>query len=302
MFHIFIASILFGLVHPGSKLIMSSGLDLISFCLLYVLIRFLAQLPFMISQHRYLVGNAKAWLYLAAIGLTGAGLQLCEFAGIKDGLPVPTVTFLVYSHPVWSLLLSRVINHEPLSLVSFLKLSSGLIGIICIVEGSPSFYQADLPTLLAPMTAGVLIALWVSLSKQVKSLGTSIWTISFYYDFFALLALLAIRIQRPGSSMTLTELARWLQSPLHLASILAYAIFVGLVPNLLFYTGNATTTARAAGLILLIEPLVATLVSHFIWIDRLSDFFFVGALFIVITATPIETAWFKRLKKRCVST
>jgi hypothetical protein len=73
----------------------------------------------------------------------------------------------------------------------------------------------------------------------------------------------------------------------HLAMIVGYSVFVGLVPNLLFYAGNTTATARSAGLILLLEPVIATLTSHWIWHDRLPILFFVGVALILFAGVPV---------------
>jgi len=298
MLKIFIAAILFGLVHPGSKLILDQGLDLLSFCGLYVLIRLLSQLPIVIKTRSYRVKNIKSWMLLISLGVVGAGLQWNEFKGIGSGLGVPTVTFLVYSHPIWSLLFSRIINKEGLNLISFLKLATGLLGIFCILGSEIHFTSQKLQLMISPLFAGVLIALWVSVSNKAKSNGLLTWTLSFYYDFFAFLSLLFIKVTQPDSSMSWGQILQWTAQLDHLLEISFYAIFVGLLPNILFYEGNSTSSARAAGLILLIEPLVATLVSHWIWHDTLSRSFLIGGLFLIVSGAPIEILKGLKLKSQ----
>ena len=88
MILVLIAAILFGLVHPGSKLILGTGLDLITFCMLYVAIRLLAQIPVVVRNRSYLLHSKdEAWI-LICIGFVGAILQFSEFSGIASGLPV----------------------------------------------------------------------------------------------------------------------------------------------------------------------------------------------------------------------
>ena len=287
MFSILAASLIFGLVHPGSKWILGQGIDLLSFCILYVLIRWLAQIPFVLRTRSYRVSGRWNGLLLLLIGLVGAALQFSEFMGIADGLPVPIVAFLVYSHPIWSMLFSRVINKERFTAVAFVQVTLGILGIVCITEGEIVLANLQLARLLPPLFAGVMIALWISLANKAKKSGTSAGTISFYFDLFALLALLGVRSAHLVQSAPILEAVTWLHSARHFWAIAGYSIFVGLVPNLLFYRGSMTTPARTAGLVLLIEPVVATFASHWIWQDSLPPLFLLGTALILFAGLPI---------------
>lgn len=126
MIYVLFSALIFGLVHPGSKLILGHGIDLLSFCILYVGIRLLVQVPIVIKNKQYRLTSGKQALTLLAIGLVGAALQTTEFMGIADGLPVPVVTFLVYTHPIWTLLLGAAINKDKISRSSILKIGLGI--------------------------------------------------------------------------------------------------------------------------------------------------------------------------------
>ena len=57
---------------------------------------------------------------------------------------------------------------------------------------------------------------------------------------------------------------------------------------MLFYQGQLKIGARAAGLVLLLEPVVSSLISHWVWHDQLSETFLFGGLLILIAAVPQE--------------
>ena len=99
MIYIWISALLFGMVHPGSKIILSSGLRLEMFCFAYIGIRLIAQIPFVIKTKAYQVSSRDQIKIIWLLGFVGAALQLSEFAGIANGANVSTVTFLVYTHP-----------------------------------------------------------------------------------------------------------------------------------------------------------------------------------------------------------
>lgn len=281
---VFLSSILFGLVHPGSKIILDTGMQLIDFCILYIGIRFIIQIPFFINsynENNKVVKNYP-WLLLILFGCVGASLQVSEFFGLTEGLSVATVTFLVYSHPIWSLILSYFINKESIGFNEILRVIIGIMGIYIIssqaIGGDIKFELK----IVAPIFAGFLIALWSSLSNKLRKKGLSSLDVSFFYDLFALLAIITFA---GFSSTTLythfESIGHWMQIPQNLIFILIYSVFIGLLPNFLFYFGSEKISNLNASLILLIEPVVASTIAFFFMKETVSPIFFLGALFIL---------------------
>jgi drug/metabolite transporter (DMT)-like permease len=293
MIAIFASALLFGLVHPGSKFVMSQGISLLPFCILYVGIRLFAQFPIVISQRTWKVRAKAQWFYLVGLGLVGAALQVSEFGGVYDGLPIGVVSFLVYTHPIWTILLSKMINNEEISRVSLLRLSLAVAGITLITGFSAGF---PWKLYILPIASGFLIALWISLSNKASKEGCSAGAISFYYDAFAFLVLLSLGYLKGNGSIH--EALTFLRDPVNLGMISAYSILIGLLPNYLFYWGSRTSSTQAAGFTLLLEPLISTSVSGFIWSEAMSPAFIGGALLILSTNLPYEQlkTFFVRLK------
>ena len=287
MIYVLVAAILFGFVHPGSKLLLGDGIDLLSFCLLYIGIRLVAQIPVVIRTKSYKIESRNQLYVFLAIGVVGACLQMTEFMGIAKGLPVPLVTFLVYTHPVWAMLASRFINGERLTINSGIKIGLGLVGAALI--SFPHFQYGSFPltSMIAPIFAGMMIALWVSLSSKAKSLGATSLSISFYYDLFALVSLCLFKL---GTEQTASfaETLAWVSEPSHFAKMAFYSIFLGLLPHLLFYRGAGLTSALSASLILLLEPVIASGTSFFVWKEPISHFFLVGACFVLAAGSPLD--------------
>ena len=309
MIFVFISAIIFGFVHPGSKLLLGSGIDLLSFCLLYIGIRLLVQIPIVLKTRGFRVANRKQMLILVAIGLVGAALQMTEFMGIADGLPVPVVTFLVYTHPVWTILLGRFINGEKISGISIAKLTLGIGGSAFIFLTQVQDVTANLHLMIAPVIAGLMIALWIVLSRKAKTANIGTWTISFYYDLFAFVALLALYSSTLVPVLPVPELWATLKDPKFLMGMIAFSVLVGLLPNLLFYRGSQSVTALTAGLILLLEPVVATISSSLLWHTHLPTLFALGAGLVLLSGAPLEdiplnriSAVLRRLSLRSVTT
>jgi len=284
MIAIFISAILFGLVHPGSKLILGQGISLVPFCLLYIGIRLLVQIPIVLRTGEWRIKSKTQAAYLVLLGLVGAALQFTEFYGVSDGLPVAVVSFLVYTHPVWTLLLSRVINKEALTPASFVKIGFAVLGI-SLITGVHLAGAFEASRLVIPLVAGVMIALWITVSNRASKSGCTTKSISFYYDLFALFTLTGLSLKGSGVA-GIHEAVSFMGTPQNALLIAGYSIFVGLVPNYLFYFGSKTVPALTAGLVLLLEPLVSTAVSSVAWSEPVSTSFFLGALCILSTNLP----------------
>ena len=276
-----LAVLLFGFVHPGSKMILATGISLLPFCLLYSGFRLLAQTPVVYAKRQYKASLHIHWLLLALLGLIGAFLQLTEFKGISEGLPVNVVTFLLYSYPVWSLILSVLINKESLSIESIVKVFLSTIGIGFII-GSQMIDFHFQSALIFPLVASFLMALWISLSNLAKKKNLSSWSISFYYDLFSFLVLLMLFILKsdPGE---LSQLQNWMSSWTHLLGLGVYSVLFGVVPNLLFYQAGQKLSVLAMSLLLMLEPVISSAISFVIWNERMSSTFLLGAVLILIS-------------------
>jgi drug/metabolite transporter (DMT)-like permease len=271
--------LLFGFVHPGSKFILGTGIGLLHFCLLYSGFRLLSQLPVVIFKKYYLIPSKMHLLLLGGMGLVGAALQFTEFKGISEGLPVSLVTFLLYSYPIWTILFSSVINGENVSLESFFKVGLSIIGLIFILDGHAKIQVKDFKfeaTLIYPIVASFLMALWVCLANLSKKKGCRSWSISFYYDLFAFLTLAGITLQNDTSAQFL-HLENWMFQDFNTAIIFGYAVLLGVVPNILFYKASQNLTAMTASLLLLFEPVISSVISFWAWRETLNNSFILGA-------------------------
>lgn len=283
MVAVFLSALLFGLVHPGSKLVMEMGLSLLPFCFLYVAIRLLVQIPVVWTKKSWKIESRHQLFVLVSLGVVGALLQVTEFCGIYNGLPVGVVSFLVYTHPIWTVLLSKFINKEEISRSSVIKLVVAVFGVLFITG-----YRGEAASLLmiVPLAAGFFIALWISLSNKASKIGCSPNTISFYYDAFAFLILGLALVN--SSASNINEAMSFLSHLHTLLLMIGYSILVGYLPNFLFYKGSKTVSTQVAGFTLLLEPVISTSVSHLAWTEAMSGTFLIGALLILSTNLPLE--------------
>ncbi len=292
MIFVFFAAVLFGLVHPGSKIIMDRGVGLLSFCLLYTSVRLIFQIPLILYSGKWKIKSKRQFILLFFLGIVGAILQYTEFFAISKKVPVSLVTFLVYTHPIWTIILNRWINAERLTLASLLKLFSAFIGVL-LIAGANLTNNTDFILLLPPLFSALMISLWIIITSIARRAECSSYTISFYYDLFTFL-FLAIAINASTENYFLSnEIKLITATPFLGGAIIFYSIFIGLAPNLLFYYGSKFVSAVTAGFILLLEPVISASAGKLIWGDPLNTYFFLGAFLILCTNIP-SFSFFKK--------
>jgi len=284
MIYIWLSAILFGVVHPGSKVILSSGLSLELFCLAYIGIRLVAQIPFVIKNKSYQITNFGQLKIICVLGLVGVALQLSEFSGIADGANVSTVTFLVYTHPFWSILISKFGFKEKLGVIGLIKLLLAFVGILLVI-GFENFQFENFKNHWVSLAAGLFIAIWIKVANIARKEGFSTLKTNFYYDLMSFTCLCFL-IHFSPKGLEFKTLIIHLENSHNLILLVGYSIFIGLLPNLLFYKGSATTDSLTAGYILLLEPIIASFIAYLVWGDSISLTFIVGAFMILSANIP----------------
>lgn len=209
----------------------------------------------------YLALGAKLWslshrelpLMLTA-GALVALYQVTFYASLpKVGVAIATVVALC-SAPVVVAVLSALLTRERPTTATLLALTCALIGTWFLVSGPSTTAQTDLlGGVLLAFLSGSLYAINTLVGRRLGQGGQAnpLQTITVGFTFGALVLLM---IALP-SGLVLTYPAQgWLR--------LAY---LGLVPTAvgygIFFTGMRTTTATAASIAALLEPLVSTVIA-----------------------------------------
>lgn len=279
---VILSAFLFGLVHPGSKFFLDLNISLEVFCILYVLIRLIVQIPIVVATKQYKLVGAKDFKVVLALGLIGASLQLSEFYGIADGEDVSKVTFLVYTHPIWSLVFSKIMRRERYETYELIQLALAFLGIWLLLGASLSIDL--LLNNKISLIAGVLIALWVIISSKIRSVGFTAIKTSFYYDlmsFVCLMIYLSINSKTETLLPTVSSLSLYT-----FFGLVLYSVFIGLIPNLLFYKGAERVGSIKAGYILLLEPVISSAFGKVVWNEPISNMFVFGAILLLLVNLP----------------
>ncbi|MBK8201497.1 MAG: DMT family transporter [Bdellovibrionales bacterium] len=286
MLIVFASVLIFGLVHPASKLLLDQGIPLSYFCTLYVGIRFVIQLPFLFSRGTTNIKSRKIFRLLLLVGLVGALLQFFEFKGIHQGLPPATVTFLMFSYPIWILVINIFNRNRTVGAIEVAQSIAVVVGIFFLTQNEVTNFSFASSALVYPLLASIFIAAWIILSNRLRKDGVGTFDLSAYYDLLSVGALLAI-----FSGKLLQEWPQflaWSEGINNISGMVAYSLLVGLLPNLMFYLGSRRVSSHFAGTVMGLEPLFSSIYSAIIWKSAFGSHFVIGGVLILLANVPKE--------------
>lgn len=277
------AVLLFGLIHPISKIILDTGIPLSYFCFLYILFRILFQFPIFIMAKKSDLKLKSLILPIAILGVCGACLQFFEFKGIAEGLAPGIVTLLMFSYPLWIMLGEVFTKKQQVFNKNSFKIMAGFTGVLSLTYSDFSLATSSVTLYFFPLFASIAMALWIFITSYIRKLGLSSVELSFYYDALSLLSLTVILSSDLDSDFVI--FMNWL-TPKQLLYMASYSLLLGLLPNLLFYRGVLQTSPIRISLIMASEPLLSNFYSSLLWNYYLGSGFFIGVMLILYANGP----------------
>ena len=198
---------------------------------------------------------------------------VCYFTAITM-MPLSTAAILLYTSPIWIMLLSVLFFREKLTGRKLLALVLAFAG--CVLVSGVSGEGMTLPGLLVGLGSGIGYGLY-SILGTVALRRYSPYTVTTYT--FAFAALGAWLICRPADM-----LAKFAAAP-NLPGLVFFCVLTALVtaviPFLAYTLGLRTVEASRAGILATVEPLVATLIGVAVFSEPLTLLSGLGILLIL---------------------
>ncbi len=273
---------LYGLITVGGKYFSNLGFSLYEISLLIGFVP-VALAPFLVLKPNWRL-DRSSWIFFIGFGLIGGLLQICQFAGVVLGVPVAVVALLLYSQPIWTTFLGRVMLGERITFRKLGAVALALLGILLLVYlDATSLHggrgQAGLGAALA---AGLLLSLWVIWGRRSGLKQQHFVTTTFGYGASSTLWLLLFGILAPGAwhDARLTRLdlsvysAAWLEVGL-------YTLLAGILPACLVFAGMRAIEASTAGVLMLLEPVSAAAGAHLLFGEPLTSNVWLGGVCIL---------------------
>jgi drug/metabolite transporter (DMT)-like permease len=198
---------------------------------------------------------------------------VCYFTAITM-MPLSTAAILLYTSPIWIMLMSVLFFREKLTGRKLLALALAFAG--CVLVSGVSGEGMTLPGLLVGLGSGIGYGLY-SILGTVALRRYSPYTVTTYT--FAFAALGAWLICRPADM-----LAKFAAAP-DLPGLVFFcfltALVTAVIPFLAYTLGLRTVEASRAGILATVEPLVATLIGVAVFSEPLTLLSDLGMLLIL---------------------
>ncbi|MFO8234365.1 MAG: DMT family transporter [Bacteroidales bacterium] len=227
-----------------------------------VFIKFLNLHPFVITFFRVavpvlLIGVFTNWKNLRIIRLTSGLLVFASFLNVIRlvfyfigflNAPIGNAVIILYTWPIFAVLLSRLYLFEPLPLKNILLLVLAFSGIVLIhIDKQISFDNDEFIGTMAMLLSSVFYAITVVIFKK-ESPAYSNWSIVFHQNFIGALVFTVIFLFYPE------------KPPLDLSLVaFLYAILVGVIGFGLFFSALKEIKASNASLVAYIEVISAVI-------------------------------------------
>ena len=206
---------------------------------------------------------------------------VCYFTAINM-MSLSTAAILLYTSPIWIMLMSVLFFHEKLTGRKLLALAAAFGG--CVLISGISGGGITLTGLLVGLGSGIGYGLY-SILGTIALKRYSPYTVTAYTFLFA--AAGSLIISRPG------EMLGSFAASDHLAGLILFcfltAFVTAVVPFLAYTLGLESVEASKAGILATIEPMVATLFGVLIFKEPLTIFSSIGILMILSSVIILNT-------------
>ncbi len=279
---IVISAIFFGLIIPGGQYFSNIGFSLYEISVYSLLFMFIFTLPIIAIKKTFPLRRNNV-LFFILYGFIGALLQLTQFGGVIFGTPVAIVALLLYTQPIWTTFFGKIILNEEISKIKLFSVTLAFIGVIFLISPWNINNIGNTKGIISSLLAGVFLSLWVIFARKTGiNKDYYINTLS-AYSFISLIWLILLFpiLKILYNSDYLTRLSfdfptnYWIYFGV-------FCLISAFMPNSLFYKAMEKVEASKAGVILLLEPVVASIIAMIIFSQYLtSSSFFGGALILL---------------------
>ena len=271
------SGVLYGLVTVGGSLLSKAGYSVLDISFFFIFYSIFVLAPFAIHRDPKIFSKIRSGSkFLLTYAVVNLVILIAQFGSLSLGLAPPTVAFLLYTQPVWTIVLGRYFFKEKVTMLRIGIVALAIFGVILITNPfsyvtNQSFSLANLGYLPTTnlilgeslaLVGGLFLSLWVILGKKGRleqfkepvSLTFAVRTFS----------IIPIGIVALGALIFKTRL--FLSSSQDFSFTIVYlilfAIFAGVIPDYLFYRGVGNLQAIQAGVILLLEPVSSAILSE----------------------------------------
>jgi DME family drug/metabolite transporter len=257
-----LAAILYGTIVVGGQFFVRLGLSLFEIALFSMTLLTICILPVLLFKSEYLI-SVRSLPFFLVYGLIGAGVNLAQIAGLFFGVPVAVVAFLLYTQPLWTVFLGRMILRESITYRKMVATGLSIAGTAGLLHTAWTDTEGiSVVGLFAAVCGGIFLSLWVIWGRKSGISNLHFVTTTAGLGFFT--ALWLILLWLPASLLVRDPAIVRLSVSFPLviwAYLIIFTLISALIPSFCFFRGIRMISAGVAGIILLLEPISASLLA-----------------------------------------
>ncbi len=278
-FYVALSGILSGLVVFGAQLLLNEGLSLLELSIIPFAVALLPLLPFLFFK-KFRFKNELVPLLLL-YGIISAILVVFEFAPLFLGLPVSILVLLLYMQPLWTVLYTKFFAKDHVGIYEVVSCILVILGAAILLQ--PWAEKSAYPVIgvIVAFLGGITLSGWIILGSVLSKRGSHPVSskIAELLVTVVLLSLVSFVAKYFISSNAL-EFSFDFSSTLWMI-IIGYGIASQLVNHLFYLTGVKLVPATHAGIIVLLEPVSAVILSLIFLNQQLTLNIVLGGFFII---------------------
>ncbi len=232
-------------------------------------------LAFLLVAHpKKLIVSPKQIAMLALGGLAGIAIFNIFYLSAISAAGMSTAVVLLYTSPVFAVILSRIFLGEPLSRIKITALATAFTGVVLVVEAFEFTALLNDPrSVLLGLGAGFFFALLSVFGKHLTG-STHRLTTSFYLLFTGSIFLALLRppwlaVQEIGSS------------PALLSALAALVVISTFLSHFLYIYGLSYLEAGKASIAVAIEPPAAIFLAYIFLGERFAPVQYAGVILVL---------------------
>jgi drug/metabolite transporter, DME family len=278
-----LSAILYGTVAVGAQFLLKSGLSVYEVTFYQLILMSLMVLPVVLSNRNYWIKGDNV-LFFIAYGFFGLLSGLGQFGAIFLGVPIAIVVVLMYSQPIWTILIGHFGLREKVTRNGLLAVAIGMLGVIIIINPWMSVQMFSFWGIILALAAGLANSMWIILGRFGRKNNLPAVTTFFGFTIFSAMWLLLVWIflNRIVTEAGIIQLSLSLP-PVHWLYLAMFALGSGVIPALLFFYAVKVVPAYSAGIILLLEAVSATILASIFFGQAITTSTLLGGALILIS-------------------
>lgn len=274
-----LAGVLWGCISLFLKTLTAAGLTSLQVMLVRAILSAIMLLVFLLIKDRSLlkIKLRDLWMFVGTGVISLTFFSLCYFKTILE-IGTSVAVILLYTSPIFVLILSMVLFKEKINFVKVLALVmtfTGCILVAGVLGGGESAITAK--GFGIGLCAGFGYALYSIFSRFALKKYNSL-TVTFYTFVFSGISLLPFITKGTEINGVMNVVTKGTE--IIVICALGISLFCTVLPYILYTYGLSGLDNGKAAILVTVEPLVGTLVGFFVWKEEVSVVKVVGILLI----------------------